>query len=84
MVTIELLFSNIFMKTCPQKVLFSQILTICGSKTDMMTCHFLYVFLLRALCRYSRQKLVKIKLGNSDLYQFWVKNLYLEFLDFAQ
>ena len=50
----------------------------------MMTYHFLYVFLLRALCRLCRQKLVKIKLGNSDLCQFWVKNLFLEFLDFAQ
>ena len=28
--------------------------------------------------------LVKIKLGNSDLYQFWIKNLFLEFFDFAQ
>ena len=49
-----------------------------------MTYHFLYVFLLRALCTECRQKLVKIKLGNSDLYQFLVKNSFLEFLDFAQ
>ena len=62
----------------------SQTLTICVSKTNTMTCHFLYVFLLRALCRKCRQNLKKIKLGNSDLYQFWVKNLFLEFLDFAQ
>ena len=30
------------------------------------------------------KKLVKIKLGNSDLYKFWVKNLLLKFLDLAQ
>ena len=30
-----------------------------------------------------RQILVKIKLGNSDLYKFCVKELFIEFIDFA-
>ena len=36
-------------------------------KTNLMINYFLYVFLLRALCRKFRQHLVKIKLNNSDI-----------------
>ena len=43
-------FSNSFMKIS-QKSPISQTITICGSKTNMMTCHFLFVFLLGALCK---------------------------------
>ena len=37
-------------KSAPQNPI-SQTLTICGAKTNPKTCHFLYVFLLRALYR---------------------------------
>ena len=68
------------MKICPK---ISQTLTICGAKNNPKPRHFCYVFLLRALSRLFRQILIKIKLGNSDLYKFCVKKLFIEFLDFA-
>ena len=53
------------------KKVISQTFPICWSNTNLITCHFIYVFGLRALCRKFRQDLVEIKL------QFWHTNFGL-------